>query len=144
MGLVYKAEHRQLQSTVAVKEIQNTRADVDEYRTALQLCEREARMLVRLNHPNLPRVSDAFVENNRFYLVMDFVEGVTLERRLLHNKNKPLGVLQVLLWSLQLTDVLHYLHTQNPPIIFRDLKPGNIMVRSDGHLFLIDFGIARR
>lgn len=144
MGLVYKAEHKQLQSTVAVKEIQNTRADVDEYRTALQLCEQEARLLVRLNHPNLPRVSDAFIEHNRFYLVMDFVEGTTLERRLLHNKNKPLGVMQVVLWSLQLTDVLHYLHTQNPPIIFRDLKPGNIMVRNDGHLFLIDFGIARR
>ncbi len=144
MGLVYKAEHRRLQSIVAVKEIQNTRADIDEYRTALQLCEQEARMLVRLNHPNLPRVSDAFIERDRFYLVMDFVEGTTLERRLQLNKNKPLGALQVVLWSLQLTDVLHYLHTQTPPIIFRDLKPGNIMVRSDGHLFLIDFGIARR
>jgi serine/threonine protein kinase len=144
MGLVYKAEHLRLQSVVAVKEIRNTRADVAEYRTALNLCEQEARMLVRLSHPNLPRVSDAFVEQERFYLVMDFIEGMTLERRLILNKVRPLGVLQVVLWGLQLADVLFYLHNQTPPIIFRDIKPGNIMLRNDGHLFLIDFGIARK
>ncbi|MCX6381743.1 MAG: protein kinase [Armatimonadetes bacterium] len=144
MGMVYKAEHTRLQTIVAVKEIRNSETDSADFRMALQLCEQEAQMLVRLNHPNLPKVSDAFSEKDRFYLVMDYIEGETLEARLTRNQGKPLNILQVVIWALQLADVLYYLHTQKPAIIFRDLKPSNIMVRRDAQIFLIDFGIARR
>lgn len=144
MGMVYKAEHTRLQTTVAVKEIRNSETDDADFRMALQLCEQEAQMLVRLNHPNLPKVSDAFTEKERFYLVMDFIEGETLESRLARSAGKSLNILQVVIWALQLADVLYYLHSQKPAIIFRDLKPANIMVRRDAQLFLIDFGIARR
>lgn len=144
MGMVYKAEHTRLQTVVAVKEIRNTEGDGADFRMALQLCEQEAQMLVRLNHPNLPKVSDAFAEKDRFYLVMDYIEGETLEARLSRNAGKPLDILQVVIWALQLADVLYYLHSQKPAIIFRDLKPANIMARKDAQLFLIDFGIARR
>ncbi len=144
MGMVYKAEHTRLQTVVAIKEIRNTESDSTEFLLALQLCEQEAQMLVRLNHPNLPKVSDAFTEKDRFYLVMDYIDGGTLEARLLKNQGKPLDILQVVIWALQLADVLYYLHSQKPAIIFRDLKPANIMIRRDAQLFLIDFGIARR
>jgi ABC-type thiamin/hydroxymethylpyrimidine transport system permease subunit len=95
-----------------------------------------------LNHPYLPRVTDHFSEGGKQYLVMDFVEGQSLAQ-LLQQASAPLDVEQVLTWAKQLCDVLHYLHLQQPPIIFRDLKPANIMLEQDGTIKLIDFGIAR-
>jgi serine/threonine protein kinase len=106
--------------------------------------EQEARLLVRLNHPNLPKVTDAFVDGDRFYLVMDFVEGATLDYCLRLREGKPVDPATVVDLSIEIADVLGYLHSQNPPIIFRDLKPSNIMVQPDKHIKLIDFGIARR
>ncbi|MCS6776263.1 MAG: protein kinase [Chloroherpetonaceae bacterium] len=144
MGTVYLAEHLRLDTTVAVKEVSGPRPDDEEYRLALQQCEQEARFLVRLNHPNLPRVMDAFIESDRFYLVMEYIEGVTLETRLREAGGGPLEVADVIEWGLQIADVLAYLHSQDPPIIFRDLKPANVMVQPDGNVRLIDFGIARR
>src|SRR5205085_7206989 len=78
MGTVYLAEHTQLDTVVAVKEVSGPKSNEEEYRLALQQCQQEAKFLVRLNHPNLPRVTDAFVENDRFYLIMEYIEGVTL------------------------------------------------------------------
>jgi serine/threonine-protein kinase len=102
----------------------------------------EAQILGRLDHVNLPRVVDFFSETDRHYLVMDFIEGETLER-LLGERSTPFSEADVLGWAGQLCDVLAYLHSQNPLVIFRDLKPGNIMLARDGRLKLIDFGIAR-
>jgi serine/threonine protein kinase len=144
MGTVYLAEHTQLDTVVAVKEVSGPRNHEDEYRLALQQCQQEAKFLVRLNHPNLPRVTDAFIENDRFYLIMEYIEGVTLETRLREAGGEPLPMGEVIEWGLQIADVLAYLHSQEPPIIFRDLKPANIMVQPDGNVRLIDFGIARR
>lgn len=144
MGTVYLAEHIRLETVVAVKEVSGPRSNEDEYRLALQQCEQEAKFLVRLHHPNLPRVMDAFIENDRFYLVMEYIEGVTLENRMRDGGDGPLDVHEVVEWGLQIADVLAYLHSQEPPIIFRDLKPANIMVQPDGSVRLIDFGIARR
>ncbi len=143
MGTVYMAEHVRLDAIVAVKEVPGPSGNENEDREELDRCEHEARFLVRLNHPNLPKVTDAFVENDRFYLVMEYIEGVTLESRF-RDVNGPLDVVQVIDWSLQIADVLSYLHCQEPPIIFRDLKPSNVMVQPDGSIRLIDFGIARR
>lgn len=144
MGTVYLAEHTRLETVVAVKEVSGPRSNEDEYRLALQQCEQEAKFLVRLNHPNLPRVMDAFVEKDRFYLVMEYIEGITLENRMRDLESGLPDVMEVVEWGLQIADVLAYLHSQEPPIIFRDLKPANIMIQPDGSVRLIDFGIARR
>lgn len=103
--------------------------------------EAEVRILSNLRHPNLPRIVDSFAEGSRHYIVMDFVEGQTLKSILNENPRLPLILAYDL--GLKLARVLHYLHTQNPPIVFRDLKPPNIMIGEAGALKLIDFGIAR-
>ena len=144
MGTVFLAEHLQLQSILAIKEVCSPGQSEEERQTALEQYQREARFLVHLDHPNLPKVTDAFVENDRFYLVMEYIEGVTLEARLKERAGRPLPVIQVIEWGLQIADVLAYLHNQDPPIIFRDLKPANVMVKPDSTIRLIDFGIARR
>ena len=143
MGTVYKAEHIRLHAIVAVKEIRGLGGDESQHRQELDRCEHEARFLVHLNHPNLPKVTDAFIENDCFYLVMDYIEGLTLDSCLTEAGGKPLDILQSIEWGLQIADVLAYLHSQDPAIIFRDLKPSNVMVLPDGTIKLIDFGIAR-
>ncbi|MFL5664504.1 MAG: WD40 repeat domain-containing serine/threonine protein kinase, partial [Ktedonobacteraceae bacterium] len=100
-------------------------------------------MLGGLMHPSLPRIYDHFAEAGNWYLVMDFIEGETLDERLQKAKGGYLPVEEVLAIGIQLCAVLGYLHTRQPAIIFRDLKPANIMVTPDGNIYLIDFGIAR-
>jgi serine/threonine protein kinase len=104
--------------------------------------QQEAELLAHVNHPNLPRVLDRFEEGGRQFLIMDFIEGHTLEQTLAA-ANGPLTEAQVLQWAAQLCDVLQFLHEQQPPIIYRDLKPANVMLQFDGTIKLIDFGIAR-
>lgn len=99
-------------------------------------------MLAGLAHPNLPRVIDSFVEDGRSYLVMEFVPGETLHAYT-QRMGLPRPLPEVLGWARQLCDVLSYLHGREPPVIFRDLKPANVMLTPDGSLKLIDFGIAR-
>src|SRR5438876_12084422 len=94
-------------------------------------------------HPNLPRIYDSFTEDNRWYLVMDFIDGQTLDDYLEQVNGGKLSIEEVLEIGIQLCSVLDYLHTRHPPIIFRDLKPTNIMHTVRGQLYLIDFGIAR-
>ena len=103
---------------------------------------REARLFSSLSHANLVDVKDAFEENGLHYLVMDYVSGTTLEEHA-SKQGGPLDWQQVCEWGDQLCDVLEYLHSRRPPIIFRDLKPGNVMLDEQGNLRLIDFGIAR-
>ncbi|HPZ08656.1 MAG TPA: SUMF1/EgtB/PvdO family nonheme iron enzyme [Candidatus Eremiobacteraeota bacterium] len=106
--------------------------------------EEEAKMLRKLHHPNLPRVIDYFIEDGIYYLVMDFIEGKDLETILNSNGTPGLPEEKLTDWAIQVLDVLSYLHSQKPPIIYRDLKPGNIMLReNDDKVFLVDFGIAR-
>jgi WD40 repeat protein len=103
----------------------------------------EARLLSSLRHPNLPGIYDYFSENGSSYLVMDFISGETLDEHLQKVAPELLSFEDVLWMGIELATVLDYLHTQQPPIIFRDLKPSNIMLSNDGQLYLIDFGIAR-
>ena len=109
---------------------------------AIQNFLAEARILSRLKHPNLPAFTDFFTEGTRYFLVMEFIDGNTLEE-LLEDNHGPFSERRVLGWARQLCDVLEYLHNQQPPVIFRDLKPGNIMLTRDMRIKLIDFGIAR-
>ncbi len=144
MGAVYKASDTRLgQKVVAVKELSaSSVTDPNERQQARQAFEQEARMLAQLSHPNLPRVTDYFHEGGKQYLVMDFIDGQTLEQALAASGG-PLDVEQIVGWAVQLCDVLEYLHGQQPAVIFRDLKPANIMLDRSGQIKLIDFGIAR-
>jgi serine/threonine protein kinase len=143
MGRVYLANDTRLSNRpVAVKEM--IIGDGIAERKAIEDFAREARVLAVLSHTGIPNVIDYFAENNRHYLVMEFVAGGDLQEML--DKLGPGGRLpepKVLRWARQMLDVLSFLHGQQPPIIYRDLKPGNIMIDKDGRAMLIDFGIAR-
>jgi serine/threonine protein kinase len=144
MAAIYLAEDGRLPGKfVAVKEMSAAGlTNPAERMEAINAFHQEARLLATLNHPHLPRVTDVFQADGREYLVMDYIQGETLEKKL-DDANGPLPERQVMVWAGQLCDVLHYLHSQKPTIIFRDLKPANIMISQDGAVKLIDFGIAR-
>ncbi len=142
MGAVYKARDLKRQTICAVKEMSLSMVAADERPQAVQNFKDEAKMLWGLNHPNLPSFTGFFTEGQRYFMVMEYVDGSTLED-LLERNNGPFPERRVLGWARQLCDVLEYLHNQNPPIIFRDMKPGNIMLMRTGRVKLIDFGIAR-
>jgi serine/threonine protein kinase len=143
MGRVYMANDTRLANRpVACKEM--IVGDGIAEKKAVEDFAREARVLALLSHPGIPSLIDYFVENARHYLVMEFVAGGDLQGML--DKLGPGGKLpenQVLRWARQMLDVLDFLHGQQPPIVYRDLKPGNIMIDKDGRAMLIDFGIAR-
>ncbi len=143
-GAVYEAldEHFQSCRVVAIKEMGDAGLSSAERLKALQDFRHEADLLVELSHPNLPHVSDFFEEGDKAYLVMEFVQGKTLAK-LQEDTGGPLDERMVMEWALQLCAVLNYLHTRPQPIIFRDMKPVNVMHTQGGQIKLIDFGIAR-
>ncbi|GHO58639.1 pectinesterase family protein [Ktedonobacter robiniae] len=143
-GAVYKVEDMLFQNALrAVKEMGMRGLSPQETQEAIAAFKNEAVLLANLSHPNLPHIYDHFEGHGRWYLVMDYVEGETLEKRLEQAPGGKLSIEQVLEIGLQLCSVLNYLHNHQPPIIFRDLKPDNVMLGDDNHLCLIDFGIAR-
>ena len=143
MGAVYLAEMEALGGKkVAVKEMELKGFSREELAQAVQQFNKEASFLANLDHPNLVPVTDFFIEGEKHYLVMAYVKGETLQQRL-KRYGRPFNWEQVKAWAEPLVEVLNYLHTQNPPILFRDLKPSNIMIEESGRLRLIDFGIAR-
>lgn len=144
MGAVYEAYDIRLKKTWALKEMTESFSDEQEEQEAKERFQREATLLASLDHPNLPRVIDYFEENGHFYLVMDFIIGKDLNEIVKKTPGKKLSEEQVTKIAGDILDILQYLHSQDPPIIYRDIKPGNIMIRtSDQSTFLIDFGIAR-
>ena len=136
MGAVYEAIDSRLDTTVALKETLFT-----EERLRKQF-EREARLLARLHHPALPRVSDHFSEGDGQFLVMQFIPGDDLSE-MMARKRGPFPADQVLTWADQLLDALDYLHTQDPQIVHRDIKPQNLKLTSRGQIILLDFGLAK-
>ena len=143
-GSVYKA--RDIQSgdrLVAIKEVRLLGLHPKAMLEATTAFQREASVLSQLDHPNLPRLYEHFQNPGHWYLVMDFIAGETLEQYQSKAPNRRLLLSEVLDIGLQLCIVLDYLHSQQPPIVFRDLKPANIMRTPTGQLYLIDFGIAR-
>ena len=144
MGAVYKAEDKELgQRLLAVKEMSQQHLSSQEVEAGVAAFKHEALMLAGLMHEHLPRIYDHFMENERWYLVMDYIEGETLEERFAKSRDGSLPLVMALKIALQLCEVLDYLHTRQPSIIFRDLKPANVILTPQGDLFLIDFGIAR-
>jgi serine/threonine protein kinase len=147
MGATYRAEDLRLEGRLcAVKEaVSDEHRSPDEAEQAHQQFYREASTLARLDHANLPKVSDFFTEDGRDYLVMDYVSGPDLRTLLgeaLH-EGHPLDEKQVLTWATQLCDALSYLHTQEPPVLHRDIKPSNIKLSRSGVVKLVDFGLVK-
>jgi serine/threonine protein kinase len=143
-GAVYKAADLLFGNRlVAIKEMSQQNLTPYELAEATNTFKHEALLLASLTHPNLPRIYEQFNEDGRWYLVMDFIEGETLEEYMLKVAGGRLSVDKVLSIAIQVCTVLEYLHNRQPPIIFRDLKPANIMLTPLGHIYLIDFGIAR-
>jgi len=136
MGTVYEAIDQRLDTTVALKE-----TFFEDERLRKQF-EREARLLARLHHPALPRVSDHFSEDDGQFLVMQFIPGDDLSE-MMTQKRGPFPTDQVLTWTDQLLDALDYLHTQEPQIVHRDIKPQNLKLTSRGQIILLDFGLAK-
>jgi serine/threonine protein kinase len=136
MGAVYEAIDQRLDTTVALKET----LFADE-RLRKQF-EREARLLARLHHPALPRVSDHFAEGDGQFLIMQFIAGDDLAE-MIARRGDPFPPQQVLTWADQLLDALDYLHTQDPQIVHRDIKPQNLKLTARGQIILLDFGLAK-
>jgi len=136
MGTVYEAIDQRLDTTVALKE-----TFFDDERLRKQF-EREARLLARLHHPALPRVSDHFSEGDGQFLVMQFIPGDDLSEMMTQRRG-PFPADQVLTWADQLLDALDYLHTQEPQIVHRDIKPQNLKLTARGQIILLDFGLAK-
>jgi serine/threonine protein kinase len=136
MGAVYEAVDERLDTTIALKETL-----FSDERLRRQF-EREARLLARMHHPALPRVSDHFGEGDGQFLVMQYIAGDDLAQMMAH-KRGPFPPDQVLTWGDQLLDALDYLHTQDPQIIHRDIKPQNLKLTARGQIILLDFGLAK-
>src|SRR5678815_5031876 len=136
MGAVYEAMDERLDTVVALKETL-----FNDERLRKQF-EREARLLARLHHPALPRVSDHFAEGEGQFLVMQFIPGDDLSE-MMTRKRGPFPADQVVTWGEQLLDALDYLHTQEPQIVHRDIKPQNLKLTARGQIILLDFGLAK-
>jgi len=141
-GDVYLVEDKLKNSRFALKETICDDTEVGDPEKIKEQFLFEAKILVQLSHPQLPAVEDFFGEENRYYLVMEYIDGEDLHNILKQNPSIPES--QILDWSIQLCNVLEYLHSQTPqPVIFRDLKPKNIMLARNGEIKLIDFGISK-
>jgi eukaryotic-like serine/threonine-protein kinase len=146
MGSVYRARDMHFPSVtklVAVKEMINSAPDPLVRENIVQNFEREANLLATLQHPSIPRISDYFTVESRSYLVLEFIHGKDMEA-IINETSGFLPESQVLSWAIELCDVLDYLHKHKPdPIIFRDMKPSNVMINHNGDVILVDFGIAK-
>ncbi len=139
MSTVYLAMNERANKPWAIKEVRKDA--VADFRVVRQSLITETDLLKELSHPYLPSIVDVIDEEGRFLIIMDYIEGNTLEKALNLMGAQPQEY--VIEWGIQLCDVLEYLHTRKPAIIYRDIKPGNIMLRPDGTITLIDFGTAR-
>lgn len=139
MSIVYMAVNERINRTCAIKEVyRHGGVDFDEIKKGFMI---EIEMLRRLSHAHLPNINDVIDKEDTFLIVMDYIEGNTLDKSLQEFGPQPQEL--VFDWAKQLCNVLGYLHTRKPPIIYRDVKPSNIMLKPDGNLILIDFGTAR-
>jgi serine/threonine protein kinase len=145
MGTVFLAKDIRLDDRLCVvKQLRDDFYRDEDKQRALTFFDREARMLARLKQRNIVQVSDYFCEQGKYFLVMEYVDGENLHEGMQTREGEPFEENQVVSWAIEICDVLSYLHAQEPPVIYRDLKPSNIMINKEGQLKLVDFGIARK
>ncbi len=146
MSAVYRARDLHFPNIVklvAVKEMLTQVSDATARETMFRNFEREAHIIASLSHPAIPHIYDYFTLGDRAYLVLEYINGQNLED-LLQRSEGFLPEAQVLAWGIELCDVLHYLHSRQPaPVIFRDMKPSNVMLTQSGKVMVVDFGIAK-
>ena len=140
MSVVYLAMDKRLNKQWAIKEIRKNGSGKNDEIVVNSLLA-EANLMKRLDHPSLPRIVDIIDDGVKIYVVMDYIEGESLDKIL--NESGPQPEEKVVAWAKQLCDALGYLHSQKPPIIYRDMKPANVMLKPEGNIKIIDFGIAR-
>lgn len=140
MSTVYLAMDKRLNKQWAIKELRRIPGN-ENNKILVKSLIIEANMMKKLDHPSLPRVVDIIDNGQTIYVIMDYIEGESLKTVL--SVSGAQSQKKVVEWAKQLCEVLRYLHSQNPPIIYRDMKPSNIMLKPEGNLKLIDFGIAR-
>ncbi|MCM1159244.1 MAG: serine/threonine protein kinase [Bacteroidales bacterium] len=139
MSVVYLAVNERANKPWAIKEVRKD--GVDNFEVIKQSQIVETNMLKKFNHPNLPSIIDVIDQTDSFLIVMDYIEGKPLSEKL--EEQGALPCEDVVEWAKQLCDVLGYLHSRKPPVIYRDMKPSNVMLKPDGSVMLIDFGTAR-
>ena len=143
MGTVYMANDLRLHNRpCVVKKLRDDFYREEDKLKAVGFFKREAGVLSQLQHQNIVHILDYFEEQNDYFLVMEYVDGRDLHN-ILQERGEPFPEQQVLDWARQICEVLEYLHDHDPPVIYRDLKPSNIMLDVKGHVKLVDFGIAR-
>lgn len=142
MSVVYLAINERANKTWAVKEIRKD--GVSDFQVVKQGLIVETEMLKSFDHPYLPSIIDVIDGEDSFVIVMDYIQGKSLEKVLELSNNQPQKEEDVVRWAMQLCDVLGYLHTREPPIVYRDMKPANVMLKPDNNITLIDFGTARK
>ncbi len=138
MSVVYLAMNERANKQWAIKEVRKD--GVSNFEVVKQGLVAEIDLLKKLNHPNLPSIIDVIDGEDSFLIVMDYIEGVSLDKMLYDGALPQEDVIE---WGKQLCDVLGYLHSRTPPIIYRDMKPANVMLKPNGSVMLIDFGTAR-
>jgi len=140
LSAIYLAQKNDTDVVVLKEAVVPANSDEEATKLAAQLLDKEARLLVSLDHRQIARVNDHFVEDGRHYLELEYIAGQDLRQFI--RQHGPQSEQQVIGWCGQIADILHYLHTHEPPIVHRDLTPDNLVLRNDGDLMLIDFGAA--
>lgn len=140
MSTVYQARDLKTQNLLAVKDVARS-GQKENQEMEQKLAVAEGHMLKQLNNPHLPKIYEIIDNRDSFMLIMDFIEGVSLDKVIAKSGAQPMDL--VLNWGMQICEVFHYLHNQPTPIIYRDMKPANVILKPDGNLMMIDFGTAR-
>lgn len=138
LSAIYLVQKNETEMFVLKEAVVPASADPDARAMAEQHLKREAKMLFGLSHPDIARVLDHFVEDDRHYLLMEYIHGQDLRQHV--KQNGPCSEALVLQWAIKIAQILKFLHGQNPPVVHRDLTPDNLVLKNDGQLFLIDFG----
>lgn len=142
LSAIYLAQRNEMDMVVLKEAVVPGSADVETRRKAEEMFNREAALLVKLDHPHIAKVMDHFVDDGRNYLMLEYINGQDLRQHVKQNGPQPADV--VISWAMHIAEILVYLHQQNPPIIHRDLTPDNLVLKNDGAVKLIDFGAANQ